>query len=233
MVGNDFEYFGYARLPTFKSVFQKDVLQTLVYERYRRQKTMSKVFEIKEDLAMDAISSHWIQTYSGKKFDLVNPTEDMIDIESIAHALSLINRFIGHTPKPYSVAAHSLLVCDLLTDNDKLAGLLHDASEAYMGDVSSPLKKLLPSYKAMESKTQSVIGKKFNVFTVENKAVSIADLQALLFEKTLLMKIEPEPWEIFAGVEMPVVTAKRMEIIRADHREAEQRFLLMFERLKR
>jgi hypothetical protein len=88
----------------------------------------------------------WIETYSGKRFDLLDPKPEQVDLADIAHALARINRFTGHTSRCYSVAEHSIYVQTLVVrDHPKdiplLAhALLHDAEEAYVGDVSSPLK---------------------------------------------------------------------------------------------
>lgn len=83
----------------------------------------------------------WILTRSGRKFDLARPTADMVDPADIAHSLSMQCRFNGHTSRYYSVAQHSYLVADLVPAEDQLAGLLHDATEAYVGDLVRPLKE--------------------------------------------------------------------------------------------
>ena len=75
--------------------------------------------------------SEWIITASGKRFYLRRPTPADIDAGDVAHALAHICRFNGHTREFYSVAQHSILVSRLLPDELKLAGLLHDAAEAY------------------------------------------------------------------------------------------------------
>lgn len=69
----------------------------------------------------------WMETWSGKRIDLLNPNPDQIDITDIAHHLSIINRFTGATRCPYSVAQHSLYVSMLLPESLQLHGLLHDA----------------------------------------------------------------------------------------------------------
>lgn len=81
-----------------------------------------------------------IMTISGKLFDFLSPDPEAICIEDIAHALSLENRYSGHTPFPYSVAQHSILMAAKAPADIKIHCLLHDAAEAYMGDVVFPQK---------------------------------------------------------------------------------------------
>lgn len=102
-----------------------------------------------------------ITTVSGRFFDILKPEEYDFDIEEIATALSNLCRYTGHVCKFYSVAEHSVLVSRLLPDGLALCGLLHDASEAYLGDVSSPLKKLLPDYKRIEERVEQAIARQF------------------------------------------------------------------------
>ncbi|SIQ38049.1 hypothetical protein [Aquipseudomonas alcaligenes] len=90
----------------------------------------------------------WILTISARKFDLLNPTAAMVRTSDIVHALSLVCRFTGHCAYHYSVAQHSLLVASILeregcSPEEQLVGLLHDASEAYVNDLTRPLKLLL------------------------------------------------------------------------------------------
>src|SRR3990167_7144636 len=107
----------------------------------------------------------WIQTYTGKRFNLLDPDIDSIDIEDIAHALSMQCRYTGHTLVFYSVAEHSVHVSRITDSSDSLWGLLHDASEAYLGDVASPLKHsgLMQGYIALEERVQAAICQKFGL----------------------------------------------------------------------
>ena len=126
----------------------------------------------------------YIHTWSGHRFHFLNPTVDTVCIEDVAHALSLQARFNGHTTELYSVAAHSLVVADLVaqeTDDPRiiLAALMHDAAEAYLGDIVSPLKWLLPDYRQYERAVEECIAKKFDLIYPFPPAVHTADMKAL------------------------------------------------------
>ena len=83
----------------------------------------------------------WIQTRTGRAVNLLNPFHGDVDFEDIAEALGQINRFSGHCRRPMSVACHTLAVADIVADIDPAAvpwALLHDAHEAYLGDITTP-----------------------------------------------------------------------------------------------
>lgn len=134
---------------------------------------------------------NYICTYTGKLFYPMSPSVDEVDIEDIAHALSNITRFTGHTKEFYSVAQHSVLVSLECDPQDALAGLLHDASEAYISDLASPLKHSsgMEFYKVIEDKIQSVIYTKFNLPVNIPKSVKLADTKLLVSEIRDLMNI--------------------------------------------
>ncbi|BDM66243.1 hypothetical protein NFHSH190041_36950 (plasmid) [Shewanella sp. NFH-SH190041] len=102
------------------------------------------------------------------------------DIESIAQALAYINRYNGHVGN-YSVAQHCVLVSEQLPPALKLAGLLHDAAEAYIGDISAPLKRLLPAYQEIEDWYHTEIDRHFAVNT-RHPLVKAADMRMLFTE---------------------------------------------------
>lgn len=102
-----------------------------------------------------------IETYSGTLVDPLDLDPKRILIEDIAHSLSLQCRYGGHCQEFYSVAQHSVLVALNLPIALQLTGLLHDASEAYLGDIISPLKEELAAYRLAEEKTQIKIWEKF------------------------------------------------------------------------
>lgn len=173
-------------------------------------------------------SNAWIQTVSGKKFPVDNPDPEQIDIEDIAHALSMLVRFNGHCTKFYSVAEHSVHVSHEIGSELALAGLLHDAAEAYLGDVPSPLKKQLSQFSGFEHKMELAIGEKFDVNPAlfKDPELKRADIQLLIDEKAALMVAEPEPWPDNAP---PAKDARRIQAWSPE--EAKEQFLNRFREL--
>lgn len=100
---------------------------------------------------------------SGCTVNLLNPDPDTISLLDIAHNLARINRFNGATKIPYSVADHSVWVSKAVPEEHALAGLLHDASEAYLGDIVAPLKPLLRDYCYLEERFDRTISDVFGV----------------------------------------------------------------------
>lgn len=144
------------------------------------------------------MSNHWIQTYTGKAFNFESPVPDMVCIEDVAHALAHINRFTGHLPVPYSVAQHSVLVSQQLPPPElRLQGLLHDAHEAYVGDVSRPLKRMpgMEPYRALEQRVWYVVARALGVPPTLDPAVKEADMRMLATEK-LLFGQEFKTWDL-------------------------------------
>jgi len=89
------------------------------------------------------VEEGFLPTCTGRRVHIADPLPDEIDIEDIAHGLSHVCRFAGHVPLYYSVAQHSLLVSELLDERTAMWGLLHDASEAYLHDLTRPLKRVM------------------------------------------------------------------------------------------
>ena len=139
----------------------------------------------------------WIETHSGKKMYFLEPTAAMIDIDDIAHSLSLQCRFSGHTSRFYSVAEHSVNVAIELADEGlevQLQGLLHDASEAYLLDVPSPVKQFLTGYKSMEERLMRAICSKFGVNFPMSMMVKEADHVMLKCEARNLLPSKGASW---------------------------------------
>jgi uncharacterized protein len=137
-------------------------------------------------------SKAWIITYRGNKFYLLDPKPEMIDIEDIAHALSNIGRWTGHTRYHYSVAQHSVYASWIAPPEFAFDTLMHDASEAYLGDLNRPLKHFTPAgpaYLKIESRVEEVIFNKFGVTFPLPEAVKEADTKMLYAEKAQLMNV--------------------------------------------
>lgn len=133
-------------------------------------------------------SVEYIHTWTGKEFNFLDVKTEDICIEDIAHALSLQCRFNGHIGEFYSVAEHSMMVADLVAEETEdptviLTALLHDASEAYLGDIVSPLKQFLPDYKKFELMVEEKIAEKFSLIFPFPEVVGKADKEA--FEKEI------------------------------------------------
>lgn len=127
----------------------------------------------------------WFQTHSGIRFNPRLATGRDIHVEDIAHALSNYCRFGGHTKHFYCVAQHSCLVHDNMPDQRvlRLQALLHDATEAYLGDVVKPLKMVLADYRRIERRLERIIMKRFGLPSSLLPQVKAADLTALATEK--------------------------------------------------
>lgn len=139
--------------------------------------------------------THWMQTHTGRRFYPLAPNPADICIEDIAHALSNLCRFGGHVREFYSVAQHSVIVANLLPAQLKLAGLLHDATEAYIVDIPRPLKQVLPEYKVIEFRLSEIICDVFDV-DFSDPEIKTADNVALMTEARDLLTVPPVGWNI-------------------------------------
>lgn len=132
-----------------------------------------------------------IRTFSGITIDPLRATPDQIKLEDIAHALSMVCRYGGHCPKFFSVAEHSLIVswlAGLYSPELSVAGLLHDAEEAYLLDMPSPIKWQFKSYVKAGDRLRRTIFEKFGVDYSTYKEVKRFDEDAYLLEREHLWK---------------------------------------------
>ncbi len=157
-------------------------------EKHRRTEPIATMHE-------DLYRPNTIRTAGGRHVHLLHPDPETIAIEDIAHGLAHTPRFGGHTRVFYSVAEHSMEVASALPDHLRLQGLLHDAGEAYLCDLPSPLKAALPEYRSIENSMMQVIADKFGFAWPLDTLVKHADRQALLHEwKHLVIHPSPHHW---------------------------------------
>lgn len=138
-------------------------------------------------------SGKWLETYTGKHFFPLDPQPEDFNLTDIAHALSHMGRFNGHSQYHYSVAQHCCLLHDAIPQY-KSHALFHDASEAYICDIPSPLKPHLENYKEIEYKIQSMIYRTFGLSDVEPDLVKEYDRRILLNEKLALFPQSNDDW---------------------------------------
>lgn len=153
----------------------------------------------------------WILSATGAEVDVRTPRVAHIRLADIAHALAQINRFNGHAIRPYSVAEHSLLVALIVgkalkgTAEAQLCALMHDAHEAYCGDMATPLKdEIGPDWRYVEARWANVTRTAFDLQDCWHQHAAIvkqADLIALATERRDLMPATGAPWECLAGIQ--------------------------------
>jgi hypothetical protein len=156
-----------------------------------------------------------MQTHSGRRFYPLDPRQEDLNLTDIAHALSHVCRFGGHCRHFYSVAQHSVLVASILPAPLKLAGLLHDATEAYLIDLPTPIKAALPGYKIMEAKLAGLIEAEFGV-SFDHPAIHEADRIALVTEaRDLIDPSTPRQWG-YADAPLPFRISPQSPLVARD-----------------
>jgi hypothetical protein len=169
----------------------------------------------------------WIETFTGKKFYFLDPANDQIDIKDIAHSLAFTCRYTGHSNRFYSVAEHSILVSYLASD--PLAGLLHDASEAYITDIASPIKPHLANYKELEDKLMTRIAGKFGFEYPLDPDIKDCDATQLKTEAKHLLRSRGYPWAHLYPTKRPHGITPNCW----SPEEAEKKFLERFEEVRK
>ncbi|MCI5822839.1 MAG: phosphohydrolase [Lachnospiraceae bacterium] len=174
----------------------------------------------------------YITTYTGKHFTVAEPKEEDIDINDIAHALSMLSRANGHFSQFYSVGQHSVDCAYEAIEREysmrvALACLLHDASEAYLCDIPRPIKNKMPEYLKAEEVLQNMIYEKFLKLPLseeEQKQVSSVD-DALLFHEFKLFTNEELDLPEHEIMTRPSFNTRSFS-------DVEEEFMLMFHRIQ-
>lgn len=141
-----------------------------------------------------------IKLRSGRYLDLADPRADQFDLGDIAAGLSNICRFAGQCPQFYSVAEHSVRCAaqagaDGLSIDAQVALLLHDAAEAFLGDVVKPLKIMLPGYQVIERRMERCIGDKFRIdFDAHAAVIKEIDHAMLIAERRSIFGADGQAW---------------------------------------
>lgn len=183
---------------------------------------------------MNDVNNAWIETYTGKKFYLLAPRIQDVDIRDIAHSSAMLCRWTGHCKRHYSIAQHSYYCSLIGPENEALHRLLHDASESYMGDMNRPLKHYTPAgsiYRKQEKEVQGTIYQAFGLDVIEPPSVHVADNQMLYAEKSQLMT--SLRWDIdwTSGQGAENLGESKVVIERWSPDTAEKMFLSRFEEL--
>lgn len=160
---------------------------------------------------------------SGNLFDLANPEGSDLTLYDIAFGLGRVCRFAGHTGRFYSVAEHCVHVARLVPTAQARAALLHDASEAIIGDVSRPLKAMLPEYRAIERRLEEAIADRFlgdperkgstsAYYRIHTPEIKAADRAMCAVEARELMPHAAGYWEGIGADPADVERARRIRL---------------------
>jgi len=179
----------------------------------------------------------WIETYTGRSFYPLDPRVSDVHIDDIAHALSMLCRFGGHTEYFYSVAEHSVNVAECLYawyNDPKLAlkGLLHDGSEGYLVDMPSPIKPYVTNYKTLERGVQDAVYTRFTGIPTEGDEISIkgADTFMLYVEASQLMRKKATTYTLYSEYKDRISEYPHLECLVPAL--AKERFMLTYEKFK-
>ncbi len=138
----------------------------------------------------------WMQTFTGKQFYPMDPRVEDIDHRDIAHSLAYLCRYNGHVTRFFSVAEHCVFISQVVSPENALWGLLHDATEAYVGDMVRPLKRSMPEYVAAENVIMALVAEKFGLENKMPPEVKEADTRILVNEKAGFLAESGHLWHI-------------------------------------
>ena len=135
---------------------------------------------------------------SGNYFDFLAPEQSTFTINDIAHGLAHICRFGGQCSRFYSVAQHSVIASKEVPGPDAYAALMHDAAEAFVGDMAKPLKDLCPEYREVEKRVEAAVFHRFHVQMPLPPSVKEIDTVMLATEQRELMR-NRDDWNYTRG----------------------------------
>ena len=171
----------------------------------------------------------YIVTFTGRAFYPLDARPEDVNIFDIAHALSRVCRYGGHTREHYSVAEHSVRCSLIVAPSNALCALLHDATEAYIGDMVRPLKVNMPQYREVEDHVWRAVASKFGLPEAMPAEVKKADQILLRTEQRDLMPPCPFDGQLYGDEE----TARLVEVIQPwTANFARAQFMHRFEELK-
>jgi hypothetical protein len=139
-----------------------------------------------------------ILLFSGSYFDSEAPDTSAFTIEDIAHGLAMTCRFAGQCSRFYSVAEHCVHLSENVPPEDAYQGLMHDAAEAFVGDMAKPMKVMLPEFSVIEKSVEAAVFRRFSVRTPLPPSIKEADILMLVTEQRQLMK-NRDDWEYTRG----------------------------------
>lgn len=173
---------------------------------------MAKPTQALRDLMRESRRGDWMQTVSGVEFYPLDPRPQEIHIEDIAHSLSMLCRYGGHSHTFYSVAEHCVHVANAAPDELKLTALMHDASEAYLTDIIRPVKPFLSNYISFENRLMRAIADRFDFQWPMPPEVKRLDNAILVDERDQAMTRPPRDWNLpepALGVELQFWTPQK------------------------
>lgn len=142
------------------------------------------------------MSTSRIKLLSGGWFDYLDMEQSQYTMEDVAHNLSMICRFNGAVKKHYSVAQHAYIISHMVDEKYALQGLVHDNQEAFLGDMCSPLKRIMSDFKTLENKAETFMLKKLGLRFPLHSSVKLNDLRLLAAE---IRDLQPEAAD-WAGI---------------------------------
>lgn len=155
-----------------------------------------------------------ICTHTGRYVSTLNLAVEDVTVTDIAHGLALCNRFVGQTAYPLSVAQHSIFVSRLVPPAYRLQGLFHDASEAYLGDMTKWLKMTdeMAAYREVEERTQDTIYRALGIPTTEESNAAVDEADKLMVRYEAFMIWGPD-MPLFDRPDYPVPTQEERDLV--------------------